>query len=257
MKKISVIKIGGNIIDHPEKLQRFLQDFAKIEGAKVLIHGGGKIATEMSKTLGIVPQMVDGRRITNAETLKVVTMVYAGLINKNVVVQLQSFGCNAIGVCGADGNCIPSKKRSGTSIDYGFVGDPLEDGSNPTLSLLLENGLIPIVAPITHDTKGNLLNTNADTIASTVARQLAHSFETHLLYCFEKKGVLKNIEDENSVISQITPQDFATMKANKTIFEGMIPKLENAFASIDKGVKSVRILAAEDMLIGGGTLMVK
>lgn len=257
MKKISVVKVGGNVIDNPDKLHLFLRDFAKLEGIKILIHGGGKIATEMSKTLGIIPQMVDGRRITDAETLKVVTMVYAGLINKNIVAKLQSLGCNAIGLCGADGNCIPSKKRSGTVIDYGFVGDPIEDVANFTLSLMLDNGLVPIIAPITHDNSGNLLNTNADTIASTVAVQLSKDFETHLLYCFEKKGVLKNIDDENSVILKITPQDFIQMKADKTIFEGMIPKLENAFVSIDKGVKSVRILAAEEMLIGGGTVMVK
>lgn len=249
MEKIHVIKIGGNVIDHPEKLRSFLADFSHLKGMKILVHGGGKIATEMSKTLGIVPQMVDGRRITDDETLKVVTMIYAGLINKNIVAQLQTLHCNAIGLCGADGNLIPAQKRIKGDIDYGWVGDPIEiKEPHPLLTALLKENTVPVFPAITHDQQGHLLNTNADTIAATLAIRLASSFETHLVYCFEKKGVLKDVNDENSVIHFIDPHHFQQLKQEHIIFEGMIPKLENAFDAIHKGVKTVRIGLADDLL---------
>jgi len=247
--KINIVKIGGNIIDDENKLNQFLQDFAQLPEQKVLIHGGGKIATEVAKKLGIEAQLVDGRRITDAEMLKVVTMVYGGLVNKNIVAKLQAYGCNAIGLTGADANIIPAQKRPVKTIDYGFVGDiTAEKIQVKNLRLFVENGLTPVIAPLTHDGNGNLLNTNADTIASTVAVALAKSFVTKLTYCFEKKGVLANIEDENSVIHQITKKTYQTLKQDGTIVQGMIPKLDNAFSAIDAGVKSVFICHADDVL---------
>ena len=247
--KINIVKIGGNIIDDENKLNQFLQDFAQLPEQKVLIHGGGKIATEVAKKLGIEAQLVDGRRITDAEMLKVVTMVYGGLVNKNIVAKLQAYGCNALGLTGADANIIPAQKRPVKTIDYGFVGDiTAEKIQVKNLRLFVENGLTPVIAPLTHDGNGNLLNTNADTIASTVAVALAKSFVTKLTYCFEKKGVLANIEDENSVIHQITKKTYQTLKQDGTIVQGMIPKLDNAFSAIDAGVKSVFICHADDVL---------
>lgn len=246
---VNLIKIGGNIIDNEVKLNQFLKDFAQITGPKILIHGGGKIATEVSRGLGIEAQMVDGRRVTDAETLRVVTMVYGGLVNKNIVAKLQANNCNAIGLTGADANIIPASKRPVAQVDFGFVGDITEDAvESGKLALFLDNGLVPIFAPLTHDGQGNLLNTNADTIASVLAVALAKIYSPNLTYCFEKKGVLADIEDENSVIHQITPHKYQALKQEGIIVQGMIPKLDNAFKAISAGVKSVFICHADDVL---------
>jgi acetylglutamate kinase len=240
---LQVIKIGGNIIDDETKLHTFLKAFSQLTGPKILVHGGGKIATEVSKGLGIQARLVDGRRITDAETLRVVTMVYGGLVNKDIVAKLQANGCNALGLTGADANIIPATKRPVKDIDYGFVGD-IAEGSipAPTLKLLLQNNLTPVIAPLTHDQQGNLLNTNALAVA------LSHLFETRLIYLFEKKGVLADINDENSVIPQITAEKYRQLKLDGTIVQGMIPKLDNAFRAIAAGVKSVNICHADEVL---------
>lgn len=248
-KILNLVKIGGNIIDNEEKLNQFLQDFAKLSGPKILVHGGGKIATEVSKGLGIEAKLVDGRRITDAETLQVVTMVYGGLVNKNIVAKLQAHHCYAIGLTGADANIIPATKRPVKEIDYGFVGDIAEGAIDAQkLSLFLDNGMTPIFAPLTHDGQGNLLNTNADTIASALAVALAEIYQTNLIYCFEKKGVLADIADDNSAINQITPGTYQELKKDGTIIQGMIPKLDNAFKAISSGIKSVYICHADDIL---------
>ncbi|ALJ01423.1 acetylglutamate kinase [Rufibacter tibetensis] len=252
---MSVIKIGGNVLDNPAQLDQFLTDFAAIKGPKVLVHGGGKIASELSKQLGIEPNMVNGRRITDADTLRVVTMVYGGLLNKNLVAQLQARGCNSLGLTGADANVIPAHKRSLKDIDYGFVGDvESPDQVNvPFLASLAEQGLTPIFAALTHDGQGNMLNTNADTIASTLAVALSRQFEVNLIYCFEKKGVLLDVEDENSVIHHLQPDNYAQLKEQGAIFAGMLPKLDNAFAALQAGVKAVIIgHAAEIQTIAAG-----
>jgi len=249
INNINIVKIGGNIIDDDTKLNLFLQDFAQLPEPKILIHGGGKIATDISKSLGITAKMVDGRRITDAEMLRVVTMVYGGLVNKTIVAKLQALKCNALGLTGADANIISAHKRPVQTIDYGFVGDiTTENVQETNLQLFLENNLTPVIAPLTHDGNGNLLNTNADTIASTVAVALAKRYTTNLTYCFEKKGVLANVKDENSVIHQITKVTYQTLKQNGIIVQGMIPKLDNAFRAIDAGVKSVFICHASDIL---------
>lgn len=259
MQSVKVIKIGGNVVDNPEKLQQFLRDFASLEGPKVLIHGGGKVATAISKGLGIEARMIDGRRVTDGETLRIVTMVYAGLINKNIVAALQGAGCNALGLCGADGGLIRSKKRAVTAegVDYGFVGDPV-DFNLTTAIALIDGGLVPIVAPITYDPEnGTLLNTNADTVAQTVAVGLAQRYPVELVYCFEKRGVLRNVEDDDSVISNIDPVLYEQLKAKGIVADGMLPKLENAFKAINSGVKNVVICAAERLTMpgyGGTTL---
>lgn len=259
MQSIKVIKIGGNVVDNPEKLQQFLRDFASLDGPKVLVHGGGKVATAISKGLGIEAQMIDGRRVTDAETLRIVTMVYAGLINKNIVAALQGEGCNALGLCGADGGLIQSKKRAVTAegVDYGFVGDPV-DFNLGTATALIDGGLVPIVAPITYDAEnGTLLNTNADTVAQTVAVGLAQKYPVELVYCFEKRGVLRDVNDDDSVISNINPELYEQLKADEIVADGMLPKLENAFKAINSGVRSVVICAAECLTMpgyGGTTL---
>ncbi len=259
MQSIKVIKIGGNVVDNSGKLQQFLRDFSSLGGPKVLVHGGGKVATAISKGLGIEAQMIGGRRVTDAETLRIVTMVYAGLINKNIVAALQGEGCNALGLCGADGGLIRSKKRAVTAegVDYGFVGDPV-DFNLATATALIDGGLVPIVAPITYDPEnGTLLNTNADTVAQTVAVGLAQKYPVELVYCFEKRGVLRDVEDDNSVISNIDPALYEQLKADGIVADGMLPKLENAFKAINSGVKSVVICAAECLTqpgYGGTTL---
>ena len=248
MQDLFVIKIGGNIIDDDKKLIDFLQQFAAVKGSKILVHGGGKLATRMADQLGIQQQMVDGRRITDAETLKIVTMVYAGYINKNIVARLQSFGCNAIGLTGADGNLIPAHKRVHATVDFGFVGDVESlQSSVGNWQLLLNNGFIPVIAPITHDAMGQLLNTNADTIAQEIAKSLAEYFNVQLIYSFEKRGVLLNINDENSVIGRMNPTDYSGLRQKGLIFAGMIPKLDNAFAALDSGVQKVIIGLAEEL----------
>ena len=244
--QLSIIKIGGNIIDDEVRLAAFLDNFAAVPGRKILVHGGGKLATKVAEGLGIQQQLVDGRRITDAETLRVVTMVYAGTINKNIVAQLQARGCPAIGLTGADGNAILSHKRTNASIEYGYVGDVDAVNTSLLTSLLLLDKTL-IFAPITHDGKGQLLNTNADTIAQELARGLSASFEVSLIYSFEKSGVLLDAEDEASVIGHINPAYYEELKASGAIYAGMIPKLDNAFAALRSGVVRVIIGRAEEL----------
>ncbi|MFI5451620.1 acetylglutamate kinase [Pedobacter sp. UC225_61] len=262
MKQLTIIKIGGNVIDNSENLHQFLLDFTALPGDKILVHGGGKIATELGESLGIEAKMVDGRRITDIETLRIVTMVYAGLINKNMVAQLQAKHCNAIGLTGADGNIIKAKKRPVKEIDYGYVGDLDEDSvSSTTLDNLLKVGLTPVLCAITHDGDSQLLNTNADTIASSLAIAMSATYETRLVYCFEKKGVLKDVNVDNSVVREIKAAEFEGLKAEGTVQGGMIPKLHNAFEAIKKGVSAVYIGKADELseLSNGlfGTKMLK
>ncbi len=245
---LHIVKIGGNVIDNSENLHCFLKDFVAIDGYKILVHGGGKIATQLSATLGIESKLVDGRRITDIETLRVVTMVYAGLINKNIVASLQAIKCNAIGLTGADGNFILAKKRPIKTIDYGFVGDIDDNSISPgNLSRLLEAGFVPVFSALTHDGAGQLLNTNADTIASALAVALSKLYETTLIYCFEKKGVLQDIDDEDSLIRDIDPERYEELKKQQIIAGGMLPKLDNAFAAISCGVKAVIIGKSDEL----------
>lgn len=252
MEKLTIIKVGGKIVENDESLQSLLKEFAKIEGFKILVHGGGRSATKMAEELGIESKMVDGRRITDKETLKVVTMVYAGLVNKNIVAKLQALDIDAIGLTGADMNIILSDKRPVKEIDYGFVGD-VKEVSAEKLFTLLKHDLVPVLAPLTHDGKGSMLNTNADTIAAETAKALSSSFEVDLVYCFEKAGVLMNENDESSVINEIDKSKFTQLVKDGVINGGMIPKLENAFESIESGVKNVIITKAENIALGGGT----
>jgi acetylglutamate kinase len=248
MEKLYVIKIGGNIIDNEEALNKFLTDYASLNSKKILIHGGGKVATDISAGLGIEAKMVDGRRITDAETLKIVTMVYGGLINKRVVASLQSKNCNAIGLTGADANIIKSTKRPvKNGVDYGFVGD-VENVKAEILATLIHTDLYPIIAPLSHDGNGNMLNVNADTMASVSSVALSKLFEVHLIYCFELKGVLENFDDKDSVISEITSAKYSELKEKGIISKGMIPKLDNSFDAINAGVTSVRICHADDLV---------
>lgn len=246
MEPVYVIKIGGNIVDDEVKLRSFLTDFAAVKWKKILIHGGGKAATKLAGQLNIPQQMVEGRRITDAETLKIVTMVYAGLINKNVVAQLQATGCNAVGLSGADGNIIKAHKRIVSGINYGFAGD-VDEVNTVFLHQLLQQGNTPVLAPITHDGKGQLLNTNADTIAQETAKALSKLYTVHLVYSFEKAGVLLNADDETSVIGMIDPSTYDELKAKGLVFAGMIPKLDNAFTALNSGVKKVMIGKAENL----------
>ncbi len=239
-KKLSLIKIGGNIIDNPIELAQFIECFSKIEGHKVLVHGGGKSATKMAQSIGLSPQMIDGRRITDKPMLEVVVMIYAGDINKNIVAKLQASDINAMGFCGADGNLIQSIKRNHSTIDYGFVGD-VQKVNTTLLETLIDNGITPVFCAITHDKNGQLLNTNADTIASELAIAASEVFEVTLIYCFEKKGVLTNVEDENSVIEKMNLDLFQKLKSDGAIHSGMIPKLDNCFNSLSKGVQKIKI----------------
>jgi len=252
MNKLTVIKVGGKIVEDECALNALLADFAKIEGAKILIHGGGRLATKMAEQLGVESRMVDGRRITDAATLRIVTMVYAGLVNKNVVARLQAVGINAIGLTGADMNIIRSEKRPVTTIDYGFAGD-VKEVNVEALSLLINNGFVPVLSPITHDRRGQLLNTNADTIAAETAKSLASIYEVTLVYCFEKSGVLLDENDDNSVISCLDREKYATCKAQGIISGGMIPKLDNAFEALAAGVRQVVITKATAINGNGGT----
>lgn len=247
MEKLYIIKIGGNIIDNEEKLSAFLQVFATIPAATILVHGGGKLATKLAAQLGIEQQILDGRRITDADTLKIVTMVYAGFINKNIVAQLQANGCNAIGLSGADGNLIQSHKRPlKNGIDYGFVGD-VDTVNTSLLQNLLSQNINVVVAPITHNKEAQLLNTNADTIAQELAQAMSAFYEVHLIYSFEKSGVLLDANDDNTVISSINPAYYQELKNRDVIFAGMIPKLDNAFTALNKGVHRVVIGKAEQL----------
>ena len=247
-RKMIVIKIGGNIIDHPEGLSRFLERFASLRGDKILVHGGGKIATRMAADLGLEAQLVAGRRITDEAMLRVVTMVYAGLTNKQVVAGLQAHGCNAIGLSGADGNSIKTVKRPVNEIDYGFVGDILSSSVDAdALATLVDAGFVPVFSAITHDGHGQLLNTNADTIAAAIAVALSSRYRTSLVYCFEKRGVLRDVNDDNSAIAEIRAGEFEELKASGIVADGMVPKLHNAFDAIARGVEEVCIGHAGDL----------
>ncbi|MBA3900520.1 MAG: acetylglutamate kinase [Bacteroidetes bacterium] len=249
MKKLYVIKVGGNIIDDQVRLKNFLLDFSHIRGNKILVHGGGKTVNDLSRRLGIEPVIEHGRRVTDEETLKIITMVYAGLINKNIVAWLQSYSCNAIGLSGPDANIIPAIKRRAGDFDFGFAGDIDQSTIQaPVLKTLIEIGLTPVLSPVTHDQRGGLLNTNADTIASEVATALSRFYNVSLIYCFEKKGVLKNINDEHSIIPQINSENYTALKNDGVIEKGMIPKLDNAFNALGRGVKSVKICNADKLL---------
>ena len=286
---IKVVKIGGNVVDNPELLREFVKDFAAMPGMKVLVHGGGVMASQMQKEMGMVPKMIEGRRVTDEETLKVVTMVYAGWCNKNITALLQAAGCNAIGLTGADGNAIKARRRPpvhveslGTDVDYGFVGDVTAESVNAKfIYSLLEKGIVPVFNAINHDGEGNLLNTNADTIASSVAIAMANykyrspkdvchrceecthcsddgrlTHETELIYCFEKDGVLYDKDDDSSVIAEIDKAKFADLKAEGIVADGMIPKLSNSFKAIDNGVARVIIKHARNLRSSLGTTLV-
>lgn len=254
MPSLTLIKVGGKIVEEASSLQRLLTDFAAISGHKLLVHGGGRSATRIAEQLGIESRMVDGRRITDAETLRVVTMVYGGLVNKNIVAGLQARGVNALGLTGADMDVIRSVKRPVKDIDYGYVGD-VERVDARLLGDLIARGVVPVMAPLTHDGAGNLLNTNADTIASETARALAARFDVTLVYCFEKKGVLRDPDDEDSVIPSLNRRSFEALTADGTIAGGMIPKIENALAAIETGVKRVIITRADAIDGHSGTLI--
>ena len=244
MEKVTIVKVGGAVVEDNEQLAQLLTDFAAIPGKKVLVHGGGRRATKVATALGIESKMVNGRRITDAQMLEVVTMVYGGLVNKNLVAKLQAKGVNALGLTGADMDVIHSHKRPvKDGVDFGYVGD-VERANGKMLQTLIQEGITPVMAPLTHDGNGNILNTNADTIASETAKALAPYYDVTLIYSFEKKGVLSNPDDDNSVISVITRSDFEKYQADGTIGGGMIPKIENALAAVDAGVKEVIITLA-------------
>lgn len=237
---LTIVKIGGNVIDNETELKQFLSDFAAIPGAKVLVHGGGKSATKMAEKLGITPQMVDGRRITDKRMLAIVVMMYAGLINKGIVADLQALNCLSMGFSGADGNLIQSVKRQHPSIDFGFVGDVIQVNT-PLLEQLIHQNIVPVFCAITHDKNGQLLNTNADTIASELAIALATLFDVNLIYCFEKPGVLMNSEDDTTVIENITTVIYKELKEQQIIHSGMLPKLDNCFNALNRGVQKICI----------------
>lgn len=256
MEKLTVIKVGGKIVEEPETLDWLLADFSALPGYKVLVHGGGRSATQLAARLGIESHMVNGRRITDAETLKVVTMVYGGLVNKNIVAGLQAKGVNAIGLTGADMDVIRSVKRPVQEVDYGFVGD-VKRVNTDLLASLIHQGVVPVMAPLTHDGAGHLLNTNADTIAGETAKALARHFEVTLVYCFEKKGVLRDADDDDSVIPVITPELFRQYVDEGIIQGGMIPKLENSFSAVAAGVQQVIITLATAIDGQSGTIIKK
>lgn len=271
MQNIKIIKIGGNVVDNPELLEKFIIDFAAVEGPKVLVHGGGVMASQMQKALGQQPVMIEGRRVTDEATLRVVTMVYAGWCSKSIVALMQKYGCNAIGLCGADANLIEAVKRPPVAaerngvrenIDYGFVGDvdPSKINSGFLLALISQ-GITPVICAITHDRAGSLLNTNADTVASSVAVAMAHGStdkeagpcKVSLIYCFEKDGVLYDKDDDSSLILEITPESYAVLKAEERVAAGMIPKLDNSFRALEAGVAEVVIKHARNLSNGKGT----
>ena len=245
MKTITIVKVGGAVVEDEAQLTQLLRDFTAIEGAKILVHGGGRRATKIAERLGIETKMVDGRRITDADMLEVVTMVYGGLVNKNVVARLQALGCDAIGLTGADANILLSAKRPlKNGVDFGFVGD-VKQANGSKIAHLINAGLIPVIAPLTHDGQGHMLNTNADTMASETAKAMAAAgYDVTLIYAFEKAGVLRDADDDNSVIEKINHADFEADKADITISGGMMPKIENALAAVDAGVKRVIITKA-------------
>ena len=247
MEKLFIVKIGGNVIDQPEALALFLDDYARITSKKILVHGGGKLASEISRALGIEPQMIEGRRLTDQETLKVVTMVYGGLINKTIVSGLQARGCNALGLTGADANIILARKRRHPGIDFGYVGD-IERVNVAPLLQFLGAGLFPVFAALTHNGEGTMLNTNADTIAAALARSLFAHYQTTLIYCFDKKGVLA-ASNEDSVMPVLTREQYQSLRAQGIISRGMIPKLDEAFAALQAGAHAVVLCHAAHLLL--------
>ncbi len=255
---IKVVKIGGNVIDNEVAFAAFMERFAKLEGKKILVHGGGKIATRFAKEMGVETVMIEGRRVTDKAMLDIVVMTYAGLINKQVIATLQKSGCNAIGLSGADGNAIKATKRPANPIDFGFVGDIDPANVNSSLlEVLLNSGITPVFSAIMHNGEGDLLNCNADTVASSVALGASRIEETELIYCFEKRGVLRDINDESSVIELVTPENYPTLKADKIIADGMIPKIDNALKAINQGVTKVCIKHSDDLLEQSGTSITK
>ena len=250
---LNIIKVGGAVVEDETSLAGLLMSFSSLRGKKILVHGGGKIATEMAAKLGVETQMIDGRRITSAEMLKVVTMVYGGLVNKNIVARLQALGVNALGLTGADMNVIMSVKRPVELVNFGFVGDVKYVNTRALISLL-EAGAVPVLAPLTHDKEGSMLNTNADTIASSVAVALAEKYSVTLTFCSSIPGVLKNVEDPTTLIKTIAKEDFDLMVADGTISAGMIPKLQNAFEAINSGVSKV-VITSPSNLSGGTTIL--
>lgn len=250
--KLFVIKIGGNVIDREAALEAFLADFSKVDGACILVHGGGAVATRLGEKLGLTPHYHNGRRITDRETLEVVTMVYGGLVNKQIVARLQSLGVNAIGLTGADGNLLPATRRSPVPVDFGFVGDVKTETVNvELLNSLISQRMVPVLAPLTHD-KGTMLNTNADTIAASVAITLSGRFDVRLVYCFEKRGVLSDVNNPASVIQNINSERYRQLLSEGVLHDGILPKLENAFDAISRGVKEVLIGDAADLLTNTG-----
>lgn len=254
MDKITVVKIGGNVIDDSEALRRFIGDFVQLPGPKILVHGGGKIASRLAERLELKVQLIDGRRITDKGMLDVVTMVYAGLINKQIVAGLQAAGCNALGLTGADGNSVTARRRSPDPVDFGFVGD-IESVNVPLLSGLLTAGITPVFSAIMHNGQGALLNCNADSVASALALGAAETAPTELIFCFEKCGVLHNPEDEASVIGEITAETFEVLKTAGIVSKGMLPKIENALQAVAHGVKSVTIKHSDNLLCDTGTVI--
>ena len=250
-EKLTLVKVGGKIVEEEETLKDLLRDFSRIEGFKALVHGGGRSATKLSERLGIESRMVNGRRVTDAATLRVVTMVYGGLVNKSIVAGLQALGVNALGLTGADMNIICSEKRPVAEVDYGFVGD-VKAVNADLLAMLIREGIVPVLAPLTHDGKGHILNTNADTIAGETAKALAKHFDVSLVFCFEKKGVLRDETDDESVIPSLSRAEFRRLVEEGVIQGGMIPKLENAFQAVDAGVKEVVITQASEIHGGKG-----
>lgn len=250
--KLTILKIGGKLLDDEEMLSKALEAFSQIKGPKILVHGGGKKGSEISRRLGIEPQMVDGRRITDAATLEVVTMVYCGLLNKKIVAQLQSLGCNALGLSGPDGNAIHAHQRPAGEVDFGLAGD-VDLVNKSLISSMLYKGITPVFSPITHDGSGQLLNTNADTIARMLAASLSKDFEVTLKFCFEKNGVLLTPDDDNSVMKKLSKTEYKLFRSNGTISEGMIPKLDNAFAAKKGGVSKVWICGVGGISQRAGT----
>lgn len=251
-EQLTIIKVGGKIVEDAKRLQQLLNDFSQLTGHKLLVHGGGRLATQMATQLGIESKMITGRRITDEATLRVVTMVYAGLVNKNIVAQLQKLGINAIGLTGADMNVIQAQKRPIETIDYGFVGD-VNKVNEKALKECLKQKIVPVMSPLSHDGEGNLLNTNADTIASEIAKALSPHFKVKLIYCFEKKGVLLNPEDDDSVLSRLNRKEIEKYIQQGVIKDGMLPKIENALKAVECGVEQVVITSADSFLCDSGT----
>lgn len=254
METLHVVKIGGNIVNNEKRTDEFLANFVRLDSPKILVHGGGSSASDLCQKLDIPIQMTNGRRITDEPALDVAVMVYAGLINKNLVAKLQGLSCNALGLSGADLNIIPAEKRTGTEIDYGFVGDiDSESINNYFLTRLLDEQVIPVISAITHDTEGQLLNTNADTIASTLSAALSEKYEMELTYCFGKSGVLQDVNDEGSLIDSLTYDEFEDLERENVILEGMIPKLDTAFEALKQNVQRVQIKHSKNLLTDIGT----